>query len=163
MTRRAVVQWSPVTAITEAKVYAMVIGRTLAELREQHDLSQAEMAKRVGLTQPTLSRIERGETQPDPFTLHKIAAQFGMSLSSLIEQVEHAYLQAQTQARANAHHAAGTANTDDGWIPAVAALGVLGLASIVGLAVAATLAESSSRRSAQPTAERIPRQARKTP
>ena len=36
------------------------IGKLIKQLREQERLSQTELAKNTGLTQPTLSNIERG-------------------------------------------------------------------------------------------------------
>lgn len=119
----------------------MIIGRTIAGLREQHGFSQVALAHEVGLTQPTLSRVERGGTQPDPFTLRKMALAFKMTLPELLTRVEDAYQRAQKQAKENAPKASRAAASDDSWVPLAAALGALGVASLVGLAVAASMAE----------------------
>lgn len=122
--------------MTEADVYAMVLGRTIAELRDRHGLSQVALANKVGLTQPTLSRLEKGATNPELHTLRAIAKAFGLDTPSLIAQAEAAF--ARTSQAAGG---AGTppAQTEGQWWQ-MATLGALGVASIVGLAVAAALA-----------------------
>lgn len=42
-------------------------------LREQHGLTQAELAERCGVDQGDISRIERGATSPTARTLQRIA------------------------------------------------------------------------------------------
>lgn len=43
------------------------------ELRERHGLTQAELARRCGIDQGDVSRIERGSTSPTARTLQRIA------------------------------------------------------------------------------------------
>lgn len=50
------------------------------ELREQHGLTQAELAARCGIDQADLSRIERGATSPTARTLQRIAEALGADL-----------------------------------------------------------------------------------
>lgn len=45
----------------------------LIELREQHGLTQAQLAERCGIDQGDISRIERGATSPTARTLQRIA------------------------------------------------------------------------------------------
>ncbi len=45
----------------------------LIALREQHGLTQAELAERCGIDQGDISRIERGATSPTVRTLQRIA------------------------------------------------------------------------------------------
>ena len=45
----------------------------LIALREQHGLTQAELAERSGIDQGDISRIERGATSPTARTLQRIA------------------------------------------------------------------------------------------
>ena len=49
------------------------IAMQVIELREQHGLTQAELAARCGMNQADISRIERGSTSPTVRTLHRIA------------------------------------------------------------------------------------------
>ena len=61
-----------VAAKAEAKraTAAYVLGYRLSELRERASLSQAEVARRMGVTQPRVSAIEKGD--PDQITLETI-------------------------------------------------------------------------------------------
>jgi predicted transcriptional regulator len=43
----------------------------LAALRRSKGLSQAEVAKRIGVTQATVSRLESGSRVPDPDTIRR--------------------------------------------------------------------------------------------
>jgi DNA-binding XRE family transcriptional regulator len=56
------------------------IAQHLIRRREQHGLSQAELARRAGIRVETLNRIEKGRTTPDFSTLRKIMAAFKVPL-----------------------------------------------------------------------------------
>lgn len=45
----------------------------LIDLREQHGLTQAQLAERCGIDQGDISRIERGATSPTARTFQRIA------------------------------------------------------------------------------------------
>ncbi len=49
------------------------LGRRLRELRLQAGLTQAELAARVGISQPNVARLESGVNPPNLSTLRKIA------------------------------------------------------------------------------------------
>ena len=49
------------------------VGKTIRELRDGAGLSQAQLAKKAGLTQSHISRLENGEHHAANFTLEKIA------------------------------------------------------------------------------------------
>lgn len=49
------------------------IGKRIAELREQQNLSQRELARRCNIDQAHISRIERGLLSPSLDTLAEIA------------------------------------------------------------------------------------------
>ena len=51
------------------------------ELREKHSLTHVELAKKAGLPQAQLSRIERRVVSPTSATLGKIAEALGADLS----------------------------------------------------------------------------------
>jgi transcriptional regulator with XRE-family HTH domain len=129
-------------ASEEAYVYALVLGRVIAGLRERKKISQGELAERVGITQPTLSRIERGQGQPDAFTLTKIADVLGVSVGELMAYVEKSLARTEHATRS----ALGTTGQDrkgtrDWWETAITVAGAAGLAGLVAFSVAAALKE----------------------
>ena len=52
---------------------AYEIAMQVVALREQHNLTQAQLAERCGIDQGDISRIERGSTNPTARTLQRIA------------------------------------------------------------------------------------------
>ena len=63
----------------------MSIGDRIRDLRWDRRLKQVELARRAGIAQNTLSRIELGETTPSVPTLEKIARGLSMDVSDLLE------------------------------------------------------------------------------
>lgn len=57
----------------------------LKELRANKGLSQAELAKRLGVTQQAVGRWERDKNLPDNDVLKKISAMFDVSLDYLLD------------------------------------------------------------------------------
>ena len=51
---------------------AFEIAKQVVALREQHNLTQAQLAQRCGIDQADISRIERGSTNPTARTLQRI-------------------------------------------------------------------------------------------
>ena len=49
------------------------IALQVIDLRQQHSLTQAQLAARCGIDQGDISRIERGSTSPTARTLQRIA------------------------------------------------------------------------------------------
>ncbi|MET3579413.1 transcriptional regulator with XRE-family HTH domain [Mesorhizobium robiniae] len=64
------------------------IGRRIRSERALRDWSLAELADRSGVSKAMLSTIERGKTSPTATLLVRIAAAFGMTLSTLIARAE---------------------------------------------------------------------------
>ena len=56
------------------------IGRFLAEARTMSGLTQNELAKRAGTSQPALARLERGQANPRFATLERIANAAGFDI-----------------------------------------------------------------------------------
>ena len=56
----------------------------LRSLREQHALTQAELAARVMVTRQAVSRWETGQTQPNTDTLKLLSREFGVSVHTLL-------------------------------------------------------------------------------
>ena len=62
------------------------LGRTVARLRAEVGLSQDELARRAGMRQESLSRLENGDANPTAKTLESIAAALGRKLTISFEQ-----------------------------------------------------------------------------
>lgn len=60
------------------------IGKTIAELRKKQDLTQVELAERVGVSQSYLARWERGHAQPRPKALEKLAEALNVTVEELV-------------------------------------------------------------------------------
>jgi len=56
----------------------------LREVREEKFVTQAELSKRTGVTEATISRIETGLTQPRISTALKLAAGLGVEPEQLV-------------------------------------------------------------------------------
>jgi ribosome-binding protein aMBF1 (putative translation factor) len=55
--------------------------------RVHADISQAELAERMGTSQSAIARLESGRTKPSTRTLEKLAAATGMRLRIVLEPV----------------------------------------------------------------------------
>lgn len=55
-------------------------GTLVRETRRRHGLDQAELAKRLGTSQPAISRIERDQVSPTIETLNRILEAMGETL-----------------------------------------------------------------------------------
>ena len=58
------------------------IGTILSDLRQQHGLTVYELAKRSGILQTTIARIESGENQPRFATMVALARALHVSLDT---------------------------------------------------------------------------------
>ena len=114
------------SSFRESQVYDLVLGQVVMRLRERHGFTQGQLAEQVGLTQTTLSRIERGQARPDPFVLRRIAETFGMTGAAFSQSVDSAFQRTQQAAQSTVHTEA-----DQSWW--VVALGVAGFAGLLGL------------------------------
>jgi putative transcriptional regulator len=56
------------------------IARKVLKLRMDHDLSQQQLATRVGTSHSQIARIESGQYRPTVETLHRIAEAFDFDL-----------------------------------------------------------------------------------
>lgn len=133
-----------ITAEAVPKVDVVALGKVIAHLRESRGISQEELAQAVGLTQPTLSRFERGGGQPDALALHRLAGVLGVTVDEI-----HRLVEATVERAAElAETATQRKSTSDAWWTAAAAvLGVVGVVMLVGVAVAAVFGASKTGRS----------------
>ncbi|MDQ3152915.1 MAG: helix-turn-helix domain-containing protein [Actinomycetota bacterium] len=65
----------------EAARLAFELGRRVRELRVAQELSQTELAKRAGMTQPAVARFEAGGTVPTLPVLERLARSLGVALT----------------------------------------------------------------------------------
>jgi transcriptional regulator with XRE-family HTH domain len=63
-------------------------GNPLREFREQHGMSQVELARKIGVSSVTVSRWETGQRRIDPKFLPKIAEQTGINKKQLRSDLE---------------------------------------------------------------------------
>jgi transcriptional regulator with XRE-family HTH domain len=126
----------------EAQAHALVLGAVIAQLRERRHLTQSELAKRAATTQPTLSRIERGQLQPDPFLLRNLAAGLNLTTEELDRLIEDAYARTAQAAKKTLPKKKGSMPW---WQVALAAAGVVGFAGLVAFIVSAVVNESEEK------------------
>ncbi len=62
----------------------MEISEILKNLREQHHLTQEQMAEKAMVTRQAVSRWENGETQPNTDTLKILSREFDVSINTLL-------------------------------------------------------------------------------
>ena len=62
----------------------MSIGEQIRRYRREQDLTQAELADRVGINKQNISRYESGRVEPRKTTLRKLAEVFGISIDELM-------------------------------------------------------------------------------
>ncbi len=62
----------------------MEIREILKNLREQHGLTQEQLAEHVMVTRQAVSRWETGETQPNTDTLKLLSKEYGVSINTLL-------------------------------------------------------------------------------
>ena len=58
-------------------------GRRIRQLRKQRELTQRQLAEKIGCKQPTISSYELGRKHPDPNDLNALAQVFGISRKQL--------------------------------------------------------------------------------
>ncbi len=133
------------TPMTEAvpRVDVVALGKVIAHLRESRGMSQEELALAAGLTQPTLSRFERGGSQPDALALRRLAGVLGVTVDEIHQLVEAAIERAERLAAAATQK---TVTSDGWWATTVKVLGVVGVVMLVGVAVAAVFGGSKAIR-----------------
>lgn len=118
-------------------VHAIVTGQVIAALRKRKGVSQQSFARAVGVSQATLSRIERGQAIPNHYTFTLMADQFGMSAAQLEATVAEAFANTRRAA------AGATQQRSNGldWEQIIKVAGVVGLIGLAAFAVAAALSD----------------------
>jgi transcriptional regulator with XRE-family HTH domain len=78
---------SPLNSPHQGQVYALVVGQVIANHRERKGWSQSTLAEALGVTQTTISRIERGQSGADAYFLHRVAEVLGLAPEALTAQI----------------------------------------------------------------------------
>ncbi len=65
----------------ERTALARAVAVTIVRYRAEHDLSQRELADRLGMKQPQVARLELGEVNPSVETLMRVSAQLGIEVT----------------------------------------------------------------------------------
>ena len=68
--------------------YQTVLGRLIAQKRKERRIDQEEMARRVGVSRSTWSRIEAGSSALNMDQLARAASALGISLGELMLEVD---------------------------------------------------------------------------
>ncbi len=63
----------------------MEIGNKIQELRKKNNLSQEELAEKLGVARQTISKWELGETSPDLKQSKELSKVFNVSLDELVD------------------------------------------------------------------------------
>lgn len=66
------------------EVNPSVVGPNIAGTRKRASISQAELAKRLGVSRPTLAALETGQRIPSPTMLAQIASELGITVRDLV-------------------------------------------------------------------------------
>ena len=61
-----------------------MFSKNLTELRKLHNMSQEDLAEKIGVSRQTLSKYETGESLPDIEKCRMLADVFGVSIDDLI-------------------------------------------------------------------------------
>ncbi|HSU16318.1 helix-turn-helix transcriptional regulator [Longimicrobium sp.] len=62
-----------------------ILASNVLRVRNQRGLTQAQLAEAVGVAQPRIAEVERGDANPRLITLSKIAHALGITLPELLE------------------------------------------------------------------------------
>lgn len=63
-----------------------MLGKRLKVARMEANLMQKEAAQKLGISNTTLSQYEKGQRNPDPTTLSKLANLYGVSVDWLLDR-----------------------------------------------------------------------------
>lgn len=68
---------------------SLKVGQLIREHRRQRHLTQADLARQIGISQPDLSRIENGEYRVPLDLLFRILRTFEMNLGEFFGELNH--------------------------------------------------------------------------
>lgn len=76
--------WGIVLTMRDYEERFIELGQRLAAARGKKDLTQAQVARDLGIDRANLVQIERGTKNPTTATLYKLADHYGVKLGRLI-------------------------------------------------------------------------------
>ena len=120
--------------------YKIIFGRVISGLRKQREFSQGTFSKMIGVSQPTLSRFERGLALPDILMAKNIARALGRDLAYLDATVDRAI---SDTVQASHEMVPVKATEGDFWNSLLTTVGAVAVAGLAGFAVAAILKAKS--------------------
>ena len=94
---------TPSSASNERAALAAQCAGHLLELRALTGETQKQLAQRLGMTESTISRLERGDHVPSLGTLCRIADAFGKRLEIVFHEHAHARVDATNHLHAHSH------------------------------------------------------------
>ncbi|MCD8268271.1 MAG: helix-turn-helix domain-containing protein [Parabacteroides sp.] len=71
---------TPERKIAEDKAYAFFTGQIIEEARKKANMTQAELAEKIGTNKSYISRVETGRTEPKVSTFYRIASALGLTV-----------------------------------------------------------------------------------
>lgn len=71
---------SPERRAAEERANAFFTDQIIEEARKKANITQAELAERIGTNKSYISRVENGRTEPKVSTFYRIAAALGLSV-----------------------------------------------------------------------------------
>ncbi len=72
---------TPERKAAEQRADAFFTGQIIEEARKKANLTQEELAERIGTNKSYISRVETGRTEPRVSTFYRIAAALGLQVS----------------------------------------------------------------------------------
>lgn len=64
----------------ENKAYAFFTGQIIENARKKAQMTQEELAKKIGTNKSYISRVESGKTEPKVSTFYRIVAALGLTI-----------------------------------------------------------------------------------
>lgn len=71
---------TPERRIAEERANAFFTGQIIEEARKNANITQAELAERIGTNKSYISRVETGRTEPKVSTFYRIIAALGLTV-----------------------------------------------------------------------------------
>jgi len=67
-----------------------IFGQLIVSLRKEENMDQRDLSEKLGINQPALSRLERGESAANVVMIDNLARTFSISVSELMGNFEEA-------------------------------------------------------------------------
>jgi DNA-binding XRE family transcriptional regulator len=123
--------------MNDKELYTKVLGQVVEFHRDRQVMTQTSLAQHVGITQTTISRIERGEVQASVVVIRSIANALKLgSVSELLKEVEEVY------DSSHLRHKEFEATKMPDWMKQAAGVATLGA---LGFVLGSALAELADR------------------